>query len=75
MMLKVSAECPSVMAWLIAFRSMAWLAATRTRRSCHGDFGSHWSSKLTHCGAWITAGLSVSPGVRWSSSASSPRIE
>ena len=30
---------------------------------------------LTHCGDWITVGFSVSPGVRCSSSASSPRIE
>ncbi len=30
---------------------------------------------LTHWGAWITVGFSESPGVRCSSSASSPRIE
>ena len=59
----------------MALRSIARLAASRTRRSCQGDFGSHWSSMLTHWGAWITAGFSVSPGVRCSSSASSPRIE
>jgi hypothetical protein len=40
----VSNECPSVSAWLIACRSIARLAARRTRRSCHGDFGSHWST-------------------------------
>ena len=30
-------------------RSIARLAACRTRRSCHGDFGSHWSAKYSHC--------------------------
>ncbi len=38
-------EKPSVSAWLSACRSMAWLAAWRTRRSCQGDFGSHWSGR------------------------------
>src|SRR6266545_314319 len=75
MMLWVSLEWPSVMAWLMALRSMAWFAARRTRRSCQGDFGSHWSSGVTHCGAWMTVGFSVSPGVRSTSSASSPRME
>src|SRR2546425_872986 len=75
MMLYVSLEWPSVIAWLMALRSIARLAARRTRRSCQGDFGSHWSSMLTHCGAWITVAFSVSPGVRCISSASSPRIE
>ena len=63
------------MAWLMALRSMARLAARRTRLSYQGDFGSHWSSMLIHCGAWMTVGFRVSPGVRSSSSASSPRIE
>jgi hypothetical protein len=36
---------PSISAWLIALRSMRRLAAWRTRRSCHGDFASHWSRK------------------------------
>src|SRR5215831_12181161 len=44
------------------------------RRSCHGDFGSHWSGKLTQNVAWPTLGLRVSPGLRRSSSASAPRI-
>ena len=41
----VGLPSPSISAWLIALRSMARLAAWRTRRSCHGDFGSHWSRK------------------------------
>ena len=75
MMLYVSFEWPSVIAWLMDLRSMARLAARRTRLSYQGDLESHWSSMLTHCGAWMTVGFSVSPGVRCSSSASSPRIE
>ena len=34
-------EAPRVSASDSALRSMAWLAASRTRRSAHGDFGSH----------------------------------
>ncbi len=74
-MLCVRRECPSVTAWLMVLRSTARFAASRTRRSCQGDFGSHWSSMLIHCGAWMTTGFRARPGVRWSSSASSPRIE
>src|SRR5882672_3637908 len=37
----VGLEKPRVSAWLRASRSMARLAACRTRRSAHGDFGSH----------------------------------
>src|SRR5213596_1382303 len=43
MMLPVILENPRVTAWLIAWRSTAWFAARRTRRSCHGELGSHWS--------------------------------
>src|SRR5262245_35800651 len=71
----VSNECPSVSAWLIACRSIARLAARRTRRSCHGDFGSHWSTKATHCITLDTTGLSVSPGVRRRSSPSDAVIQ
>jgi hypothetical protein len=41
MMLNVIRESPDVLAWSIARRSIARFAASRTRRSCHGDFGSH----------------------------------
>ena len=43
-MLEAILEKPSVSAWLMACRSMARLAARRTRRSCHGDFGFHCSA-------------------------------
>ncbi len=33
-------------------RSIARLTAWRTRRSCHGDFGSHCSGKYSQFGAW-----------------------
>ena len=45
MMLPVIREWPSVSASLMVLRSIARLAAKRTRWSCHGDFGSHWSGK------------------------------
>src|SRR5216683_2972064 len=61
MMEFVSNECPRVSAWLIDGRSMARLTARRIRRSCQGDFGSHWSTKATHCITLETTGLSVSP--------------
>ena len=34
-------ENPRFSAWFTAWRSTAWFAASRTRRSCQGDFGSH----------------------------------
>ena len=40
-----------VSAWLMLSRSIARLAARRTRSSCHGDFGSHWSAKYSQNGA------------------------
>jgi peptide/nickel transport system substrate-binding protein len=43
---------------------VARLAARRTRSSCQGDFGSHWSGKYRQNVPWTTAGLRVSPGVR-----------
>ena len=47
-MLPMSFENPRVSAWLMACRSTAWLAASRTRRSAHGDFGSvHWSGNTS----------------------------
>src|SRR5262249_21330404 len=66
-MLEVSREKPSVSAWLIAWRSMARFAASRTRRSWHGLFGSHCSAKETQYELLAIAGLWVSPGVRRSS--------
>src|SRR5262245_4595197 len=73
--LYVMRENPSVSAWLIACRSMAWFAASRTRRSCQGDFESHWSRKFTQYELFASDGLSVSPGVRRSSSPSEAVIQ
>ncbi len=69
----VGFEKPRVSAWLSAFRSIAWLAAKRTRRSCHGDFGSHWSGMSSQKTPldWLGA-VSLSPGVRRMSSATGP---
>ena len=76
MMLPVGLEWPSVSAWLMAFLSKASAAASRTRRSCHGDFGSHCSGpKSSHCVAEMTVGTSLSPAVRLTSSPSGPRSE
>ena len=55
-------EWPSVSALLMAWRSTARLAASRTRRSYHGDFGSHWSTNTIHCGAGDDHGLEGQPG-------------
>src|SRR5919106_817979 len=38
------------------------LAASRTRRSCQGDFGSHWSGKSSQKTPGGCAGTSVGPG-------------
>ena len=75
-MLDATLEKPSVSARLMACRSMARLAARRTRRSCHGDFGFHCSVvKSIQKVAGSRVGASLSPGVRLTSSASAPRIE
>ena len=73
-MLPVILDSPNVRAWLMAWRSMARFTAWRTRRSCQGDFGSHWSAKDTQ---WMDGyvGFSAAPGVRRTSSASSPIME
>src|SRR5206468_11982555 len=57
------------------FRSIARLAARRTRRSAHGDFGSHCWGKISHSVNVGNVALSVRPGVRFISSAFGPRIE
>ena len=44
-MLPVMPANPSCSASFRVLRSIAWLAARRTRRSCQGDFGSHCSVK------------------------------
>ena len=72
LMLPVILENPRLSAWLIAGRSTARVAARRTRRSCHGEPGSHWSAKSTQCVLVNGVGRSVSPGVRRTSPASSP---
>src|SRR5215471_15334141 len=56
-------------------QSMARLAARRTRGSCQGDIGSHWSAKYTQNVPWTATGFTVNPGVRLTASAASPRIE
>ena len=71
-MLPVILEKPRLSAWLMAGRSTAWVAARRTRRSCHGEPLSHWSAKKSQ---WVLVkgvGRRVSPGVRWTSAPSSP---
>jgi hypothetical protein len=76
MMLDAILEKPSVSARLRAWRSIAGLAACRTRRSCHGDFGFHCSVvKSIQKVAGRRVGASRRPAVRLSSSASAPRIE
>src|SRR2546422_5948195 len=68
MMLDAGLPCPRNSASLNALRSIARLAASRTRRSAQGDFGSHCSVNTTH---WLTVGsvtLRVRPGVRFTSS-------
>jgi hypothetical protein len=69
----VGYENPSVSAWLSALRSMDRLAARRTRMSCHGDFGSHWSGRSSQKVPCDSLGAtSLNPGVRWMSSATGP---
>ena len=69
----VGFEKPSVSAWFSACRSMARLAALRTRTSDHGDFGSHWSGRSSQKTDGATAReTSLKPGVRWTSSATGP---
>ena len=64
---------PSDSASLIACRSMARLAARRTRRSCQGDFGSHCSGKSSQKTPLAARrAASVRPGVRRTSSAIGP---
>ena len=75
MMLAVTLAKPRYSASFSALRSMARLAATRTRLSCHGDFGSHCSVKTTHSVNVGDDAFSVRPGVRFTSSASAPRSE
>ena len=66
---------PRNSASLIAFLSIARLAASRTRRSDHGDFGSHCSVNRSHSVNVGNVALRVRPGVRFTSSAFGPRIE
>src|SRR6266536_2729377 len=62
MIAPVTFEWPRVSASLMAFLSKARAAASRTRRSCHGDFGSHCSGpKSSHCVAEMTVGTSLRP--------------
>src|SRR5262244_326590 len=63
---------PSCSASFKVFRSIAWLAARRTRRSCQGDFASHCSVKSRKITALVRTAVSFSPGVRRTSSATGP---
>src|SRR5262245_53624344 len=75
MMLGAGLPYPRYSASLKPLRSIDRLAARRTRRSAHGDFGSHCWGKITHSVKVGNVGLSVSPCVRFTSSAFGPRIE
>src|SRR5215813_6685984 len=75
MMLALLLPKPRYSASLIVLRSMARFAASRTRRSAHGDFGSHCSVNTIHSVNVGKVALSVTPGDRFNSSALGPRIE
>src|ERR671937_3057942 len=67
-----SLPSPSISDWLMPLRSMARLAAMRTRLSCHGDFGSHWSGKSSQYMPYRIGATIRTPGERFSSSAAGP---
>ena len=69
MMLPVAFEAPSVSISLIARRSIAWLAARRTRLSAHGDLGSHMSRKSIAAMPMPPEKARRNEGSFWSSSA------
>ena len=75
MMLAVTRAKPRYSASLNACRLMARLAARRTRRSAHGDFGSNCSMNVIHSVNVGLVAFSVRPGVRRTSSASGPFSE
>ena len=70
--LPVSREKPSVSALFTAWRSMAWLAASRTRRSAHGDLGSHWSGSSSQKAPESSGATTLKPGAFCSASAVGP---
>src|SRR5262249_360353 len=71
-MLPVMPAKPSCSASFSVLRSIAWLAAKRTRRSCQGDFGSHCSVKSRKMTVLVLTAVSLSPCVFWMSSATGP---
>jgi hypothetical protein len=73
MMLPLGRATPRYSAWLMLWRSMAWLAASRTRRSCQGDFGSHWSGRSSQNTESSRTESSRNPAVLFTASASGPR--
>src|SRR6266511_506991 len=75
MMLGAGLPNPRYSASLMALRSMARFAASRTRRSAHGDFGSHCSVNTSHSVNVGNVALRVTPAVRLSSRAFGPRME
>src|SRR5262245_6698953 len=66
---------PTDRASVTAFRSLAGLVASVTRRSDHGDRASHCSVNTSHSVNVGRVALRVTPGVRLTSSALGPRME
>jgi len=71
-MLPVGPEKPSDSASLIAWRSMAMLVASRTRRSAHGEPAVPCSGNMSQNTPLVRTAVSVSPGARRTSSAIGP---
>ena len=71
-MLPVGPEKPSDSASLMAWRSIARLAASRTRRSAQGDPAAHCSGNIRKSTPLVRIAVRVSPGVRRTSSAIGP---
>ena len=74
-MLELGLANPRYSASLMLLRSIARLAARRTRRSAHGERGSHCSTNVIHSVNVGDVAFSVSPDVRLISSASAPLSE
>jgi hypothetical protein len=75
MKLPVMPENPSDSASLMDWRSTDKLAARRTRRSAHGEPAVHWSGNSRKKTPFVRIAVSVSPGVRRTSSAIGPLMK
>src|SRR5262249_41511620 len=75
MMLGAGFPNPRYSASLKPLRSIARLAASRTRRAAHGDLAPTCWVKRSHAVNVGNVGLRVAPGVRLTFSALGPRIE